>query len=147
MRVDQISVLPTLGYSYVHDTFVYVGADVAPAEVDWAAYLHFIEQRKISGLNRCLVYSTSAPNAGQRRALHETTSGMNLKIAVLSDSVVARGAVTTLSWMSPGYRAFHPDKITQALAFLELQERAARGVEIELRLLRRMMAKRPELSL
>jgi hypothetical protein len=144
MRVDQISVLPTLGYSYVHETFVYVGADVAPAEVDWTAYLRFIEQRKIPGLNRCLVYSASAPNAGQRRALHETTSGMDLKIAVLSDSAIARGAVTTLSWMSPGYRAFHPDKVAHALVFLELQEQAARGVEIELRLLRRMVEKRVE---
>src|SRR5580704_8952938 len=76
-----------------------------------------------SGPRVLVVTEGGSPTAGQRAALSNVTDQHRnaSKVAVCTDSTMARGAITALSWFLPNaYRAFSPADIDKAIAYLEL---------------------------
>lgn len=135
-------VLRTIAYSFVREVIVYVGAEVSPSREDWSRYMDFIRRWKQHG-SKSLVYEQGgAPDAVQRRQMHETTGDVQNTVAVLTASVVGRGIVGLLSWVRPGYRAFVPHDEIGAIMHLGLRGRAADEVLAELAVLRRRLRDR-----
>lgn len=121
----------TLAYDYLYGCVAYVGTTEAPRQSEWLEYLRFARQHlPPTGEDaRCLVVERGpGPNAGQRKALQEVTAGRSARVAVLTRSLLARGVVTALSWVKPGYRAFPPEDMPAALEYLGLREIEARAV-------------------
>lgn len=114
----------TLAYGKTGNCLVFVAGDNDYAEQEWAEYIRFV--RKALGtdlIRRALVIAGDAvPTARQRQQLNELLSSVeDIRVAVLSGSVVGRGIVTALSWFNSGYRAFPPYALDEALRYLEFQ--------------------------
>lgn len=116
----------TLAFSRMRDCLLYVGLDETPSDEDWAAYLEFLRAHaRPHRLNRALVVpQRSIPTARQRRLLAEVVARLPIRVAVLTDSLAARGVVTALSWFNPGYRCFGAAALEEALAFLGYRDEA-----------------------
>ena len=122
----------TLAFGKSGNCLVFISGDNDYSEQEWAEYVRFV--RKALGTDmipRGLVISGDAvPTARQRQQLNELLSSVdNLKVAVLSGSVVGRGIVTALSWFNSGYRAFPPYALDEALRYLELHGAVANDVK------------------
>lgn len=87
-----------------------------PTDREWDALLPLIR-----GASGALVYTTGGgPSSTQRKraAEHGLTA---LRSAVLTTSTIARGVVTAFAWIgATDTRAFTPDQIDEALAFLKV---------------------------
>jgi len=64
--------------------------------------------------------SEGAPRADHRAQLLQWYREHAVRGAVLTDSVVARGGVTALSWFGVPIRAFEPNQLDAALGFVQL---------------------------
>jgi hypothetical protein len=100
--------------------YVCVVRDVEPTDREWAYFVELCRQRDGQDI-RCLVEShKTGPNAKQRKALADATTGIDYRAAILTDSIVARGIVTALSWLGVPQRAFAPDDFASAGNYLTL---------------------------
>ena len=108
-----------------------------PTDAAWEASLEVV--RSMSSLDRVrvLVYSAGgAPNGRQRAALNKITSSLKMRIAVLTDSVIARAVRFALRWFDAQVQIFPPEEIEAALTHVEAmgQYRAMlRSTVVELR--------------
>jgi hypothetical protein len=60
-----------------------------------------------------------APNSSQRRIVNEILAGRPpIPAAVVSNSALARGVITALSWFNPKIKAFAPDEVIDAYHYL-----------------------------
>src|SRR6516225_445034 len=96
-----------------------------PPDAEWALWVDYIAHHIVPGsAPRVLVVTEGgSPTAGQRAALSNVTDQHRnaAKVAVCTDSTMARGAITALSWFLPNaYRAFSPADIDKAIEYLEL---------------------------
>lgn len=92
---------------------------VPPTDEEWERWLEHFRGRADG---RALVesFEGAGPNAKQRKALAEGARGVALRAAIMTDSTVARGIVTALSWLGIPQRAFLPGNFQQAGDFLGL---------------------------
>lgn len=134
----------TLGFDKISGCILLVVGKDAPADVDWDGYLAFLKINLSTGsVPRLVVYTAGgAPTALQRKKLQAATEpfAKAAKIAVITASVVARGAVTALSWFSPGHAAFSPDKIDDALAFLGVSDSDRTMIKTHIRTMERKIS-------
>lgn len=131
----------TLKYAKVGQCYLLVLGQDPPTDHDWEDYLDFLDKSLTLRDHPRLLVSTSggAPSAAQRARLQAVTKpySANAKIAVLTASKVARGAVTALSWFTTGYAAFHPDATEESMQFLSISGVEGMKVKNELRLMQR----------
>ncbi len=105
----------------------------APTDAEWDAMLSLIR-----GATGALVYTSGGgPNSAQRKRAAER--GLTaLRSAVLTTSTMARGVVTALSWLgATDTRAFGPEQVEEALAFLNVPAAERKEVTATLELLRK----------
>jgi hypothetical protein len=124
--------LPTLLYSLSPRLVILVHGPVAPSNADWEAYLDALAALKsktdtIEDAGLLVVTDGANPSASQREAMN-TRFPIKIRVAVVTASVVARGAVTIVSWFNPLIRAFTPTEFGDALRYLGVDP--ARYVEI-----------------
>jgi hypothetical protein len=103
---------------HVASTMVVVHEREDPTSEEWDAYIAACRQlgRRIK---RVLVLTAGGSlNARQRKEV-EALFG-KVPIAVLTDSIVARGAVTALSWFNVPIAAFPPSQVERALDHLQV---------------------------
>jgi hypothetical protein len=103
--------------------------EVPPTDEEWELWLLFFNGRTEV---RALVesYEGAGPNAKQRRVLAERTQGIDVRAAILTDSLVVRGIVTAIAWLGLPQRAFPPGHFQQAGEFLGLtKDELTRGVD------------------
>jgi hypothetical protein len=102
--------------------FVLAMQDGRLASADWDRFVTLVRERRIDTPPLCLTRSQGAyPDAAQRRALMEAIGPAlqpHARIAVLTDSVVGRAAVTAMAWITPGFRPFRPHDTAGALHYL-----------------------------
>ena len=76
-----------------------------PDNADWDAFLDTVAHNvRPNDKVRVLVNTEAAgPNAAQRQRMNELMNGLGskLRVAVLTESVLARGIIQALSWMKP----------------------------------------------
>jgi hypothetical protein len=100
-----------------------------PTDDEWERWMAYYRGRT---QGRALVESHegAGPNAKQRKLLAERTQGVDLRAAILTDSLVARGIVTAIAWLGIPQAAFPPGHFQQAGDFLGLtKEELQRAVD------------------
>jgi hypothetical protein len=118
--------------------FILVLGDKNPTDGEWSEYLDFLRKHLVPGVEPRLIVKTNggSPSPAQRKLLNEVTKdyAKSAKIAVLTGSTIARGAVTALSWFTPGYAAFNPadiDVYDKALDFLGMKHPSTLAAEVK----------------
>jgi hypothetical protein len=92
-----------------------------PTDEEWARWIALAIEPSPGGV-RTIVESggSSGPNAKQRRALAEALQGVDIRSAILTDSLVVRGIVTAIAWLNVSVRAFATEQQREAADYLEL---------------------------
>jgi hypothetical protein len=106
---------------------VFVHSNTAPADIEWSRVVAEYQRMPNSRACRVLVYTTGgAPTAAQRAQLFAALGSAMPRIAILTESVMARIAAKAVSLFVPELRVFDAHQVDAALDYLELigQERA-----------------------
>jgi hypothetical protein len=106
-----------------------------PNKEEWDAFLAVTMAGRraagddLSSFKQLVFTDGGGPNAAQRKAatdiVRDAKNGVELKIAVVSRSLVARGIVTAFRWLGFPLRSFAPDELEEAFAFLEVSKAEA----------------------
>jgi hypothetical protein len=123
------------------DVHIVVAGSEPPTNQDWDRYLEAVraEEKKLADFRnmRTLVFSDGGgPNAAQRKAVSEFLKGRTTPVAIITGSTIMRGIVTALAWFNPETKAFAPDDVGSALAFLKIPAVQHEKIWVELRKLR-----------
>lgn len=99
-------------------TLVY-GED-APTDEEWVHCVALCRER--AGRDSRFLVETrgGGPDAKQRKALAELMRHEDTRVAVLTDSIIARGILTALAWLGLPQRGFALDDVRAAGAYLQL---------------------------
>jgi regulator of extracellular matrix RemA (YlzA/DUF370 family) len=92
-----------------------------PTEAEWERWVALVREPAAPVL-RLLIETTGqgGPNAKQRKALADATQGLDVRCAILSDSMAVRGVVTALAWLGLAQKAFQPLDHRAAGDYLDL---------------------------
>jgi hypothetical protein len=120
----------TLAFAWCGDCSVYLSTANPPTDTDWAEYIKWCKETPTgkSGKQKVLVFERGpGPNAAQRRMLHELLEDVDVRVAVVTASPIARGVMTALSWFAKKqvYRAFAPTDLSKAFEYLSLDAKTA----------------------
>jgi hypothetical protein len=100
---------------------VVVHGPKSPTNLEWTRYL--ADLRALKGKDfRVIVFSHGgSPDGAQRRQLTATFDNeLKVPVALLTESILARGIVGALRWFNPHFRAFGLNDMTAACSHLEL---------------------------
>lgn len=125
----------SLGYARVAGCTLYVSSRRPPVDSDWAEYVQWFQKSTPPASNVIsLVYERSTgPNAAQRKQISDMTAKCKVTTAVIAASSLARGLVTAVSWFKEGFKAFNPNEVDEAIAFIGLKGMPAAEVRHALR--------------
>ena len=131
--------MKTLAYAVVGRVLLSALAVKAPSDEEWEAYLQ-TWLRMPGGEERAVLVFTdrAGPTSAQRVRLESVLGGRPQRTAVITGSTVGRLMVAAVAWANPAIRAFAPDRVPDALAFLGVPQSelpallaAARGLIVE----------------
>lgn len=109
----------TVLYRRVGRVFVGVHGETNPSEADWADMMKAM--RSAVGLGCVLIYSAGATlNATQRSEAAAAIKKHNARVVLITDSILARGAVTAIGWIAGSIKAFSPAQLQQGINYLQL---------------------------
>lgn len=114
----------------------------APTDDEWSRWLGHFKERPELREARALIESRdgAGPNAKQRKQLAENTKGVDVRAAVLTESLLVRGIVTAIAWAGIPQRAYALAQYEQAADFLELTPAERAWARAELSKLRSQLA-------
>jgi hypothetical protein len=125
--------MPNIAYGRVGGIAVMVGGRENPSDEEWDRYIDFLEGMKTPGpLARTLAVSAGGAPTSKQRARLEQRIGeerKGSKLAVVTGSTFARGVLNSWAVVHPGYRAFAPEKIADAMRFLDVPAAVESEVE------------------
>jgi hypothetical protein len=113
----------TLSFGSFMSCVILVHSKAAPSDKDWNKYVEFLKLQKKPETKILVVgkAGTPPPSAAQRAKLTSVFGKVGVPTAVLTDSQIARGAVTALNWIFPQkLSAFPTERLEDALAHLGL---------------------------
>ena len=107
-------------YRFVDDLMVVRHGAQTPPDDEWQDLLAAMGAHE--PLTRILVWSPAAAISSRQRAqVGAVTTRRKLRVAVVSDSTVVRGAATAVGWLTGKLvRGFSVDNVDGAATFLEL---------------------------
>lgn len=104
-------------YGSFGDILVSITFGEFPTEEDWAEWMNYAtEMPELTGL--LVIPGDSKLSVEQRTGLRELHSQKAIKIAVLTQSRLARGILTALGWFNIDAAAFKPTDLDSALEYL-----------------------------
>jgi hypothetical protein len=116
MAVEQLVTSESMVFERAGGTMVVAHGPDNPGEAVWASFVATMKELR-SEVGRVLVFSAGgSPNAKQRAHLRQQVG--TIHAAILTDSIVARGAVTALSWLGLSIAAFAPPQVTGAMDYI-----------------------------
>lgn len=122
----------------VGHTLVVVHGVTHPSDTDWEIYLDALRRNADLIDSQLVVTEGGSPNSAQRKTSLELASGKWERLpptAVVTSSVLARGAVTALSWiMKERIRAFSRAEFDEACSFIGAASQKAVLREVAARL-------------
>ena len=110
------------------DLMIVVHTGQAPSDEEWTRYVAAVERMDPEKLRTIVFTDGGAPNLEQREAINRALGGKTSPGAVVSNSMLVRGAVTALSWFNPKIKAFSPSGTAAAFAYLGVPEVAVPDV-------------------
>jgi len=106
------------------DVVLAVHNQLAPSDAEWAAFIADIatiaEQKGIDKIRHLIITEGGSPSSAQRKQINDALAGQSTRVAVVTDSRLARMATTAISWFNRGIVAFSPDKLEAAFHHLEI---------------------------
>jgi hypothetical protein len=132
--------MANIAYGRVEGVAVMVAGKLNPSDVEWDRYIDFLEAMRTPGpsARTLAVTEGGAPSSAQRvrleRRIGEHRRGS--KLAVVTGSTFARGVLNAWALVRPGYRAFAPADLDEALRFLDIPMAIEPGVRALVRQLR-----------
>ena len=108
-----------------------------PSDEEWEEYLTAHAPHFDRGHNMRFLILTEggAPTAVQRMRMNEMVAEWTkknpdcIRSAIITNSAFVRGVATAISWFRPIARAFSPDHLDQALAYLEIPSKYFQDIE------------------
>jgi hypothetical protein len=93
----------------------------APSDEDWGQYMAQVDAYLPLEDQRILVVSAGGgPNSAQRKMMTDALDGARVPVAIITDSLVMRGAGIAVSWFNPLLKIFGPNALGSALEHLDL---------------------------
>ncbi len=119
------------------------GAD--PTIEEWHRWIELGRERWGADA-RCVieVHGNIGPNARQRQALAPNVGKVDMRSAILSDSLIVRGLVTAVGWLGVPNRAFATGDLDGAARYLELTSEEHQLALAQLPALRRVAGVLPK---
>jgi hypothetical protein len=116
--------MKSCGYKFLDKLIVWISDEKPYSNAEWTPYAAELRRYVSSGAKAHILVLTDggAPNAAQRQLTTDLLD--RIRTAVVSQSRLARGAVTVFSWFNADMRAFSPLDIVEAFRFLGITERA-----------------------
>jgi hypothetical protein len=117
----------SISFGCAERTFVVAQGEEAPSLDDWEECLRALESG-LAEIKGVLIFSAGGGmNAKQREQMAELVKRGGVRVAVLTDSRIVRGAVTAMSWSEVPIEAFDCSDEGRALDYLlvDTQARAA----------------------
>jgi hypothetical protein len=120
--LESLAAKRNIAVEMVGHTLVVVHGVTHPSDADWAVYLDALRQNYQGIQSQLIVTEGGSPTSAQRKASLEIVPDrwdQTPPTAVVTSSVLARGAVAALSWfMKERIRAFAPAEFDEACAFI-----------------------------
>jgi hypothetical protein len=122
-------------FALLHNVGICVHNARNPNKQEWDSYLAMSLAMKeaagsdLAGFKQLIFSDGGGPNAPQRTASSDLARGVKgadqLKVAVVSRSLVVRGIVTTFRWAGLPLRSFTPEQLREAFTFLAVSDAEA----------------------
>ncbi len=106
----------------VGDVLVTCSRDGVIDDANWANYMEFLNSSAKFRINLSLTSSKASITAIQRKAASDVLKARNVTAIVLTDSALARGIVTALTWLGTNVRAYSYADVPQAIRALEVSD-------------------------
>jgi len=119
--------------------YALVYGEESPTDEEWTHCVALCRER--AGRDSRFLVETrgGGPDAKQRRMLAEAMHNEDTRVAVLTDSFVARGILTALAWLGLPQRGFGLQDLRAAGSYLELTQLELSHAASELERLRIML--------
>jgi hypothetical protein len=112
----------------------------APGEPTDAAFDEWLSDMRAATIRGLVVVAPHAKlSAKQRKQVQHWFLQSKARGAVITNSTVARGVVTAISWFKVPIRAFAPGDLTSAFEYASVAPHERSGVEQAMRRLERVM--------
>lgn len=126
--MDNIIVRKNFAYGRVDRFVIVVHGEDPPTDDVWREYLDYtFNGATVKDVVRHLVVTRGAsPTSAQRKLLQERASVLldehpsSVRAAIVTPSTFARGVVAAISWIIDAPRAFAPDKLPDAMSYLDI---------------------------
>jgi hypothetical protein len=106
----------TMAFGNFMSCVILVHSATAPTDKEWGHYIDFLKQQRTAQTKIIVVTEGGSPGASQRAKLTELFGKVGVPTAVMTESAVARGVVTALSWFYAGkLGAFPTARMDEAL--------------------------------
>jgi len=100
---------------------VTVHTRAVPSDEDWDAYMAQVDAYLPLEDQRVLVVSAGGgPNGKQRKMMVEALNGARVPVAIITNSLLMRGAGTAVSWFNPSLKVLGPGNLDAAVEYLGL---------------------------
>jgi hypothetical protein len=135
--------MASLTFGRVGNCLILVHPEKPPTDAEWDSYLAFLEENRGDRVRLLVSTQGGGPSAQQRtrlRTVIDRYPGKKLTTAILTESMVARGMVTAISWFMPGLQAFSPNQMPSALDYLGIPRALETEITRTILQLRRSLA-------
>jgi hypothetical protein len=129
--MGMVRVFQTMAWSRCGDVHLLVHAPGIPLDADWAEFMKDVTTTVMPGIVVAAGSAKLSPK--QRSEVQQWFERSGVRGSVVTDSPVARGVVTALSWFKVKLRAFSPRDLDRAFEYagVEPGERANARAELE----------------
>jgi hypothetical protein len=104
--------------AFVEDLMILAHTSRPPSAAEWAEYVAAVGSRDPTKLRTLVFTDGGAPTSTQRKELNAVLGGRASRGAIVSASLMVRGAVSALGWFNPLIKAFAPTEVDDALQYL-----------------------------
>ena len=117
-----------MGFDRAGKTFIAVHGAKSAAPGDWNAFIRALEAQ-LTEVRGLLIFSAGASiDIREREQLERLLTLGRLRVAVLTDSKLLRGAVTALSWFKIPIKSFAANDVELALDHIRVEKAERRRV-------------------
>jgi hypothetical protein len=111
----------TMNWRRMARLVVTVHTEAVPSDEDWDAYMAGVDAYLPLEDQRILVVSAGGgPNGKQRKVMIDALNGARVPVAIITNSLVMRGAGTAVSWFNPSLKVLGPGDLDAAVEYLGL---------------------------
>lgn len=131
-----------MAYGRASRVVVLVHRDEPPGDDEWGAYVDFMmDCIEREGVRRVLVVSEGGAPTPRQRALMDRRCEAFFpggRTGIVTQSTFVRGVVNAFALIRPGYRAFAPTQLENAVVWLGVDDERERVIALLLKLRREL---------